>query len=49
VALGAFGAHVLKRRLGADMLAIFETGTRYHLIHALALLVTSLALAQRST
>ena len=49
VVLGAFGAHVLKRRLGADLLAIFDTGTRYHLIHAVALLVTGLALAQRST
>jgi uncharacterized membrane protein YgdD (TMEM256/DUF423 family) len=48
VALGAFGAHVLKRRLGADMLAIFETGARYHLIHALALVATALALAHRS-
>jgi uncharacterized membrane protein YgdD (TMEM256/DUF423 family) len=49
VALGAFGAHVLKLRLGADRLAVFETGARYQLIHALALLVTAMAVAQRST
>ena len=38
VALGAFGAHALKSRLAADMLAIFETGVRYQMYHSLALL-----------
>ena len=38
VALGAFAAHGLKGRLSADMLALFETGARYHLYHAFALL-----------
>jgi uncharacterized membrane protein YgdD (TMEM256/DUF423 family) len=38
VGLGAFGAHGLRKRLGADMLAVFETGVRYQLVHALALL-----------
>ena len=38
VALGAFGAHGLKRRVGPEQLAIFETGVRYQLVHALALL-----------
>jgi uncharacterized membrane protein YgdD (TMEM256/DUF423 family) len=38
VACGAFGAHALKRRLDADRLAVFETGARYHMYHALALL-----------
>lgn len=37
VAAGAFGAHALKARLSSDMLAIFETASRYQLIHALAL------------
>lgn len=41
VALGAFGAHFLKDRLSTDMLAVFETGVRYHLIHAVALLATA--------
>jgi len=36
VALGAFGAHALKAQLTPDLLAIFETGARYHLVHALA-------------
>lgn len=46
VALGAFGAHGLRGRLAPDMLAVFETGVRYHLYHALALVLTSLLLAR---
>jgi uncharacterized membrane protein YgdD (TMEM256/DUF423 family) len=38
VALGAFGAHGLKTRVAPDLLAVFETGVRYHMYHALALL-----------
>ena len=30
VGLGAFGAHALRQRLSPEMLAIFETGVRYH-------------------
>jgi uncharacterized membrane protein YgdD (TMEM256/DUF423 family) len=41
VALGAFGAHVLKDRLAADLLANFETGVRYQMYHALALLAVA--------
>ncbi len=37
VAAGAFGAHALKARLPADLLAVFETGARYEMYHALAL------------
>ncbi len=38
VALGAFGAHGLKDRLGqAGQTANFETGARYEMYHALAL------------
>jgi len=37
VALGAFGAHGLKSRLSPEMLAIFETGVRYQVYHALGL------------
>ena len=46
VALGAFGAHGLRGRLSPDMLAVFQTGVRYHMYHALALLITALALAR---
>src|SRR5690349_4381142 len=38
VALGAFGAHALKAVLKPDDIAIWETGVRYHLTHALAIL-----------
>jgi len=38
VGLGAFGAHGLAKRVPAADLAIFETATRYHLTHAVALL-----------
>ena len=47
VAFGAFGAHGLRSRLSPDMLAVFETGVRYHMYHALALLLTA-ALAGRA-
>ena len=33
---GAFGAHALKARLPAEMLAIWETAARYHVYHGLA-------------
>jgi len=41
VAAGAFGAHALRTRLGADQLAVFETGARYQMYHALALLAVA--------
>jgi len=41
VGFGAFGAHGLRGRLSPDMLAVFETGVRYHMYHALALLLVS--------
>ena len=41
VGFGAFGAHGLRERLTPDMLAVFETGVRYHMYHALALLLTA--------
>lgn len=37
VAAGAFGAHALRARVGADLLATFETAARYQMYHALAL------------
>ena len=43
VALGAFGAHALKARLDADLLAVFEVGVRYQMAHALALLAVGWA------
>ena len=37
VGTGAFGAHALRGRLSPEMMAVFQTGVQYHLIHALAL------------
>lgn len=45
VAAGAFGAHALKKRLSEEMLTIFETGARYHLFGALAVMALALAAA----
>lgn len=44
VAFGAFGAHGLKLRLSADMLAVYQTGVQYHFYHALGLIVVGLVL-----
>ena len=41
VGLGAFAAHGLKTRVTADLLAVFETAARYHLIHALAIVAVA--------
>lgn len=41
VALGAFGAHALKDIVTPERLQTFETGVRYQMYHALALLVMS--------
>ena len=46
VVLGAFGAHALKSRLSPEMLTVFETGVRYQMYHALALLVVAAAIGQ---
>ena len=46
VALGAFGAHGLRARLSPDMLAVFETGVRYHMYHAIAIVLVGLIAAR---
>lgn len=47
VALGAFGAHGLKARLRPERLENFETGARYQIYHALALLAAALLARQQ--
>ena len=39
VALGAFGAHGLKKIADAETVAIYQTGVQYQMYHALALLL----------
>ncbi len=41
VAAGAFGAHALKARVEPRMLEVFETGARYQMYHALAMLAAA--------
>jgi uncharacterized membrane protein YgdD (TMEM256/DUF423 family) len=47
IILGAFAAHSLKVRLTPELLATFETGVKYQMYHALALLIVALVPASR--
>ena len=42
VALGAFGAHGLKKILPAESILTFETGVRYQFYHSFALMAVAL-------
>jgi len=42
VALGAYGAHSLKAKLSIPMLATYETGFDYHIIHSIGLILVGL-------
>ena len=42
VAMGAFGAHALKKTLTPDLLAVYQTAVNYHVYHALGLLAVGL-------
>jgi uncharacterized membrane protein YgdD (TMEM256/DUF423 family) len=46
VALGAFGAHALKGRLSAEMIAVWRTAVEYHLFHSLGLIAIGLVAAR---
>jgi uncharacterized membrane protein YgdD (TMEM256/DUF423 family) len=46
VAAGAFASHALKEKLTERALQIFETGARYEMYHALALLIVALLLSR---
>lgn len=46
VASGAFATHALKEKLTERSLEIFETGARYQMYHALALLLVALLLSR---
>ncbi|MCY0900369.1 MAG: DUF423 domain-containing protein [Firmicutes bacterium] len=41
VALGAFGAHGLKRRVPEEAVKIYHTGVQYQLTHALAMILVA--------
>lgn len=38
VALGAFGAHVLKNSISLEMISVWKTAVQYQMFHVLALL-----------
>ena len=46
VILGAFASHALKDRLSERALEIWETGTKYQMYHALALILVALLLSR---
>lgn len=46
VAAGAFGSHALRAQLSDRALEIFETGARYQMYHALALLAVGILLTR---
>lgn len=48
VTLGAFGAHGLRGRLTPEMLAVFETGVRYHMYHALGIILVAVVMGRMS-
>lgn len=48
VALGAFGAHGLKKIVAEETVQTFQTGVQYQMYHALALLLAGI-IAEKST
>ena len=46
VAAGAFGAHALREQVSERMLEIFDTGARYQMYHALALLLVGILMSR---
>jgi len=42
IMMGAFGAHLLKDKLSEKSLALYETGVRYQLYHAFALIIVGI-------
>ncbi|SDR66680.1 Uncharacterized membrane protein YgdD, TMEM256/DUF423 family [Polaribacter sp. KT25b] len=49
VIFGAFGAHLLKKKLTTDQLQSFETGVKYQMYHAIVLLILGFNLDKNST
>jgi len=49
IILGAFGAHLLKKKLSIEQLQSFETGVKYQMYHAIVLLVLGFQLNSEIT
>lgn len=48
VAMGAFGAHALRKRLDAYAISIYEKAVFYHFVHALGILIVYLLARTRA-
>ncbi|MFL3660767.1 MAG: DUF423 domain-containing protein [Polaribacter sp.] len=49
ILLGAFGAHLLKKKLNLQQLQSFETGVKYQMYHAIVLLILGFQFPVTST
>ena len=49
VVFGAFGAHLLKKKLTTEQLHSFETGVKYQMYHAIVLLVVGSHLQDKAS
>jgi uncharacterized membrane protein YgdD (TMEM256/DUF423 family) len=49
VIFGAFGAHLLKKKLTTEQLQSFETGVKYQMYHAIVLLLLGFQLNDKTT
>jgi len=49
VIFGAFGAHLLKKKLTKDQLESFETGVKYQMYHSIILLLLGFQLNDKTT
>jgi len=47
VSLGALGAHSLESKLGAELLAVWNTAAHYHLVHSVAAVVSAVLMLAR--
>lgn len=47
IILGAFGAHLLKKKLTSEQLNSFETGVKYQMYHAIVLLILGFQLSPK--
>ena len=49
VVLGAFASHGLKKKISAEMLAVFKTGVDYQFYHSFALALVGLSMIVQNT
>lgn len=49
IILGAFGAHLLKKKLSTEQLQSFETGVKYQMYHAVVLLILGFTIEKNTT